>query len=230
MGRDFAVQGHGLTTRLGGRIDITANANSGGQPRVTGEIQTVQGRYRAYGQQLDVESGLARFNGPYDNPSLDILAVRPNLEQKAGVRITGTAQAPRVALYSSPQLTDAETLSWMLLGRSTAGGGAEAAVMQQAALALLGGFGPKGGGGNFASRFGLDEIGFKGPSTGEDASGSALTLGKRLTDQIYVTYEASLAGSLGTLYIFYDLTRNLALRGQAGLKSGVDLIYTLSYD
>ncbi|KQP39688.1 translocation/assembly module TamB domain-containing protein [Pseudorhodoferax sp. Leaf274] len=230
MGRDFAVQGHGLTTRLGGRIDITANANSGGQPRVTGEIQTVQGRYRAYGQQLDVESGVARFNGPYDNPSLDILAIRPNLEQKAGVQITGTAQSPRVALYSSPQLTDAETLSWMLLGRSTAGGGAEAAVMQQAALALLGGFGPKGGGGNFASRFGLDEIGFKGPTTGEDASKSALTLGKRLTDQIYVTYEASLAGSLGTLYIFYDLTRNLALRGQAGLKSGVDLIYTLSYD
>lgn len=230
MGRDFAVQGHGLTTRLAGRINITANANSGGQPRVTGEIQTVQGRYRAYGQQLDVETGLARFNGPYDNPSLDILAVRPNLEQKAGVQITGTAQSPRVALYSSPQLTDAETLSWMLLGRSTAGGGAEAAVMQQAALALLGGFGPKGGGGNFASRFGLDEIGFKGPTTGEDASGSALTLGKRLTDQIYVTYEASLAGSLGTLYIFYDLTRNLALRGQAGLQSGVDLIYTLSYD
>ena len=230
MGRDFAVQGHGLTTRLGGKIDITANASSGGQPRVTGEIQTVQGRYRDYGQQLDVESGVARFNGPYDNPSLDILAVRPNLEQKAGVHVTGTAQSPRVALYSSPQLTDAETLSWMLLGRSTAGGGAEAAVMQQAALALLGGFGPKGGGGNFASRFGLDEIGFKGPTTGDDASGSALTLGKRLTDQIYVTYEASLAGSLGTLYIFYDLTRNLALRGQAGLKSGVDLIYTLSYD
>jgi translocation and assembly module TamB len=230
MGRDFAVQGHGLTTRLGGKIMLTANANSGGQPRVTGEIQTVQGRYRAYGQQLDVESGLARFNGPIDNPALDILAIRPNLEQKAGVRVTGTAQSPRVALYSAPQLSDAETLSWMLLGRSTAGGGAEAAVMQQAALALLGGLGPKGGGGNFASRFGLDEIGFKGPATGEAASSSALTLGKRLTDQIYVTYEASLAGSLGTLYIFYDLTRNLALRGQAGLKSGVDLIYTVSYD
>lgn len=230
MGQDFAVQGHGLTTRLGGQLEVVANANSGGQPRITGEIRTVQGRYRAYGQQLDVESGIARFSGPYDNPVLDILAIRPNLEQKAGVRVTGLAQSPRVALYSSPQLTDAETLSWMLLGRSTAGGGAEAAVMQQAALALLGGFGPKGGGGNFASRFGLDEIGFKGPATGADASSSALTLGKRLTDQIYVTYEASLAGSLGTLYIFYDLTRNLALRGQAGLKSGVDLIYTLSYD
>ncbi len=230
MGNDFAVQGHGLTTRLAGRIEVRANAASNGEPRITGEIRTVAGRYRAYGQQLDVESGLARFNGPYANPSLDILAVRPNLEQKAGVQITGSAQAPRVALYSRPQLSDAETLSWMLLGRSTAGGGAEAALMQQAALALLGGFGPKGGGGNFASRLGLDEIGFRGPSAGEDTSGSAITLGKRLTDQIYVTYEASLAGTLGTLYVFYDLTRNLALRGQAGLQSGVDLIYTLSFD
>jgi translocation and assembly module TamB len=230
MGNDFAVQGHGLVTRLGGQLQVVSNSQTRGEPRVTGQIRTVQGRYRAYGQQLDVESGLASFNGPIANPSLDILAVRPNLEQKAGVRITGTAQSPRVALYSNPTLTDAETLSWMLLGRSTAGGGAEAAVMQQAALALLGGFGPKGGGGNFATRFGLDEIGFKGPASGEDATSSAITLGKRLTDQIYVTYEASLAGSLGTLYIFYDLTRNLALRGQAGLKSGVDLIYTLSYD
>ena len=231
MGDDFAVQGHGLTTRLGGQIEVRSNANSGGQPRITGEIRTVQGRYRAYGQQLDVDSGIARFNGPYDNPSLDILAIRPNLQtQKAGVRITGTAQSPRVALYSDPTLTDAETLSWMMLGRSTAGGGAEAALMQQAALALLGGFGPKGGGGNFASRFGLDEIGFKGPASGEDARSSAVTLGKRLSNEVYVTYEASLAGALGTLYVFYDLTRRLALRGQAGARGAIDLIYTVTYD
>ncbi len=230
MGTDFAVQGHGLTTRLGGQIEVRSSAATGGQPRITGEIRTVNGRYRAYGQQLDVDSGVARFNGPYDNPSLDILALRPNIEQKAGVRITGPAQSPRVALYSQPTLTDAETLSWMMLGRATSGGGAEAAVMQQAALALLGGFGPKGGGGNFASRFGLDEIGFKGPETGEALRNSAITLGKRLSNEVYVTYEASLAGALGTLYIFYDLTRHLALRGQAGTRGAIDLIYTITFD
>ncbi|MBC7728939.1 MAG: translocation/assembly module TamB domain-containing protein, partial [Microbacteriaceae bacterium] len=230
MGDDFAVQGHGLTTRLAGQIEVRSNAASGGQPLVTGEIHTVSGRYRAYGQQLDVDSGSARFNGPYDNPSLDILAIRPNLDQRAGVRITGTAQSPRVALYSQPQVTDAETLSWMMLGRSTAGGGAETILMQQAALALLGGLGPKGGGGNFASRFGLDEIGFKGPATGQDLRSSAITLGKRLSNQVYVTYEASLAGALGTLYVFYDLGRHLALRGQAGTRGAVDLIYTVTYD
>jgi translocation and assembly module TamB len=105
-------------------------------PRITGEVKTVKGQYRAYGQQLDVETGVARFNGPFDNPALDILAIRPNLSQRAGVQITGSAQSPRVKLYSEPALSDAETLSWVILGRASATSGGESALLQQAALSL----------------------------------------------------------------------------------------------
>ena len=227
LGNDFALQGHGITTRLKGRLDIRSAGTAGGPPRVTGEIHTEQGRYRAWGQALDVETGLLRFNGPYDNPALDVLALRPNISVRAGVQVTGSAKAPRVRLYAEPDLPDAEKLSWVVLGRSAAGGGAEAALLQQAALALLGG---GGGGGNFAQHLGLDEIGFKGPDSGDDASGAALTFGKRLSKDLYVTYERSLSGVLGTLYIFYDLSQRLTLRGQTGLQSAVDLIYTVRYD
>ncbi|MDA8453702.1 translocation/assembly module TamB domain-containing protein [Acidovorax sp. GBBC 3334] len=233
LGDDFALQGHGITTRLTGELEIRGATVAGGPPRVTGEVRTVEGRYRAWGQSLNVETGLARFNGPYDNPALDVLAIRPNISVRAGVQVTGSAKAPRVALYSDPELPDAEKLSWVVLGRSAAAGGAEAALLQQAALALLGGGGGNSGAGNFANRLGLDEIGFRGPnagSTGEDASGAALTFGKRLSKDLYVTYERSLSGALGTLYIFYDLTQRLTLRGQTGVQSAVDLIYTLRYD
>ncbi|RZL93959.1 MAG: translocation/assembly module TamB, partial [Variovorax sp.] len=229
LGDDFAVQGRGITTRLEGKLDIRS-AGVGTPPRITGEVKTVKGQYRAYGQQMDVETGVARFNGPFDNPALDILAIRPNISQRAGVQITGTAQSPRVRLYSEPALSDAETLSWVVLGRSSATSGGEAVLMQQAALALLSGIGKGGTGGGLASRFGLDEIGFKGPGSGGDLKGSAITLGKRLSQDFYVTYERSLAGTLGTLYIFYDLTKRLTLRGQAGVQSGIDLIYTVQYD
>lgn len=229
LGKDFAVQGRGITTRLEGNLDIRSNA-LGAPPRITGEVRTVRGQYRAYGQQLDVETGIARFNGPYDNPSLDILAIRPNIAYRAGVQISGTAQAPRVRLYSEPQLSDVETLSWVVLGRASATSGGESVLMQQAALALLGGLGKGGSGGSLASRLGLDEIGFKGPSSGSDLRSTAVTVGKRLSKDFYVTYESSLGGVVGTLYVFYDLTQRLTLRGQAGLKSGVDLIYTLKYD
>jgi len=190
----------------------------------------VKGQYRAYGQQLDVETGIARFNGPFDNPALDILAIRPNLSQRAGVQITGTAQSPRVKLYSEPALSDAETLSWVVLGRASATSGGESALLQQAALSLLGKIGGASTGGSLASRFGLDELGFKGPGSGGDLRESAVTLGKRLSKDFYITYERSIGGTFGTLFIFYDLTTRLTLRGQAGQTSGLDLIYTVKYD
>ncbi|VTU36833.1 Autotransporter assembly factor TamB [Variovorax sp. PBL-H6] len=229
LGEDFAVQGRGLTTRLEGKLEIRSTALNA-PPRITGEVHTVKGQYRAYGQRLDVETGIARFNGPYDNPALDILAIRPNISQRAGVQITGSAQSPRVRLYSEPALSDAETLSWVVLGRASATSGGESLLLQQAALALLGRLGSGSSGGGLASRFGLDEIGFKGPGSGGDVRDSAVTVGKRLSKDFYLTYERSLSGTLGSLFIFYDLTRRLTLRGQAGQQSGIDLIYTLKYD
>ncbi|HYP83363.1 translocation/assembly module TamB domain-containing protein [Variovorax sp.] len=230
LGKDFAVQGHGITTRLEGELNIRADSLAG-LPSVTGEVRTVAGIYRAYGQQLDVETGLARFNGRADNPQLDIVALRPNIDQRAGVRVTGTASSPRVNLYSEPPLPDAETLSWIMLGRASASNGGEAVLMQQAALALLGTLGAGGAGsGGIAQNLGLDEIGFKGPGENGEVAESSVTLGKRLSKDFYVTYERSLASTMGTLYLFYDLTQRLTLRGEAGQQYGADLIYTIKYD
>ncbi len=195
-------------------------------PRITGEIRTENGRYRAWSQVLNVETGLIRFNGPYDNPSLDILALRPNIAVKAGVQVTGSAKAPRVQLYSDPAMPDAEKISWVVMGRDPSGGGASSAMMQQAALALLGGGSGESLTGNIAKSLGLDEIGLGG----SDGASAGLSLGKRLSKDLYVTYEAGLGGTLGALYIFYDFTRNLQLRGSAGTSSALDLIYTLRYD
>ncbi len=228
LGPDFAIQGKGITARLTGKLTIRSSEGLQRPPRVTGEIRIASGQYRAYGQALNIESGVISFNGVVDNPSLDIVAIRPNIAVRAGVRVTGSAQSPQVRLFSDPDLPDAEKLSWVILGRSTANGGAEAALLQQAALALL--TGNKGGSGGIAKKFGLDEIGFKGPGSGADASAAALTFGKRITNKLYVTYERSLSGTVGALYIFYDLTKKLTLRGQTGQQNGVDLIYTLTFN
>ncbi|MBO1996952.1 translocation/assembly module TamB domain-containing protein [Staphylococcus epidermidis] len=49
--------------------EVRGASYAGGPPSITGEIRTVEGRYRAWGQSLNVETGLIRFNGPYNNPS-----------------------------------------------------------------------------------------------------------------------------------------------------------------
>jgi len=225
LGPDFALQGYGITTRLAGQLHVRSAAAAQGPARIEGEIRTEQGRYRAWGQTLDVESGIIRFSGAYDNPALDILALRPNIPVRAGVHIQGTASAPSVRLYAEPELPDAEKLAWILTGRDPASGGAPAALLQQAALALLSG--GRDSSTALASRLGLDEIGLQGGGEGEEGEGAALSLGKRLSNNLYVTYEQSLSGAMGTLYIFYDLTRSLTLRGQTGENSALDLIYTV---
>ena len=233
LGPDFAVRGHGLVTRLAGQLNLRSGARDAATPTptLTGDLRTVRGTFKAYGQQLDLEEGQLRFTGPINNPALNILAIRPNLQQRVGVQISGTALSPAVRLYSDPELPDAEKLAWLVLGRSAANGGAESAVLQQAALALLGGKGKSLSGG-LADALGLDELSVRGANSNADGSSTsaAVTLGKRLSRDIYVAYERSLAGTLGTFYVFYDLSRRFTLRAQTGEQSAVDLIFTLRYD
>ncbi len=230
LGNNFEVRGQGLQTRLTGQLNVRSTPASPA-PRVLGEVRTERGTYRAYGQRLDIETGVLRFNGPYDNPTLDITAVRPNTTQRVGVLISGSAQLPRVRLFSDPELPDSEKLAWLVLGRPASGAGAEAAVLQQAALALLSRNGRDLDGG-LASAFGLDELSFAGAATTADGttSAAALTLGKRLSSKLYLTYEASLAGAMGTVSIFYDLSRRVTVRARAGEENAIDLIFTTAFD
>ncbi len=231
LGPDFQLRGQGLSTRLAGLLTVSSRGTGMPQPRLTGEIRTVDGTYRAYGQRLDIQEGVLRFTGPFDNPALDILAIRPNLVQRVGVQITGTARSPRVRLFSDPVLSEAETLSWLLLGRGGANGGAEAAMLQQAAMALLGGS-ANGISGQLSQALGLDELSVRsqGDSADGNATGATIMVGKRLARNFYVAYEQALSGALGSFQIFYDLTSRLTLRAQIGQQSVIDLIYTVRFD
>lgn len=233
LGPQFEVRGRGLQARLTGQLNLRSTVALPA-PRVFGEVRTASGSYRAYGQLLSIENGALVFNGPYDDPALDILAIRPmgsNTEQRVGVQINGSAQAPRVRLVATPDLPDSEKLAWLVLGRPATGAGAEAAVLQQAALALLAGNDGALNGG-LAQALGLDEISYRGEATNADGSTSAaaVTLGKRISNQLYLSYETGLGGAMGTVSVFYDVSRRLTLRARAGEENALDLIFTLHYD
>jgi len=218
LGDNFRVRGMGIDTQLEGTVTVSAQSLT--MPRLAGTIRTRGGQYRAYGQRLDIERGVIRFTGPADNPALDILAVRPNLpQQRVGVQITGTALVPRVQLYADPDLPDAEKLAWLVTGRAAPEGGAESALLQEAALVLLSKRtgGPQGG---IASAFGLDELSVRREGT----EGAAVTLGKRIGSKLYAAYERSLSGAVGTLSLFYDVSRRLTVRAQTVLAQGREIM------
>ncbi len=236
MGKNFRIRGMGLDTHVVGTLNIhtvSEQTTSKGQmalrPEITGTLRTVGGEYRAYGQWLDIEEGLIRFTGPYNDPRLDILAIRPRTEERVGVRITGPASNPRAVLYAESAMPDSEKLAWLILGREGSNGGAEAAMLQQAAVALLGSGSSSSG---LAQSVGLDEIGYRSAETNSDGTvrESSISIGKRLSRNLYLSYERSLSGALGTLYVFYDISRRFTLRAQTNEKaSALDVIFTRRY-
>ncbi|MGL4668229.1 MAG: translocation/assembly module TamB domain-containing protein, partial [Saezia sp.] len=228
LGKDFRIQGYGLQTYLNGELGLS---NSGWNPMLIGTIHTARGRFKAYGQHLNVEKGNIVFSGNPMNPSLDVLAIRPQTQERVGVNIIGTAIHPKIRLYSESGLPESEALSWLILGRPTSSDGTEMAILQQAALALASGDGVSFTD-KIAGSLGLDEISLGGSSSGNEDSISAttVTIGKRLGEKFYISYEQGLNNAMGTFFVFYDISRRLTLRAQTGEDTALDVIYTFRFD
>ncbi len=140
MGEKLRIRGRGIDTGLRGELRLTSPE---GRLAVNGTLRAVDGTYQAYGEKLTIDRGVITFVGPIENPRLDIEATRPDLDVRVGVLVSGTALNPRVRLFSEPDLSDVDKLSWLVLGKaSTSAGGTETALLQRAALALLSGEGP----------------------------------------------------------------------------------------
>jgi len=225
FGNDFKVRGHGLATTLRGQLQLSQN---NGPLRMTGKLDADGGQYAAYGQKLDIERGDIRFSGAYDNPALDLLAVRPNLDVRVGVSVGGTALAPRVSLYSQPEMSDTDKLSWLLLGRGPDGlGRTDTALLQRAALALLSGEG-EGPTGKVLRNLGLDELSLA--QSDDDTRATIVRLGKQLSRRWYVGYERSLNATTGSWQLIYRIAQRFTLRAQGGDDNALDLIWQWKWD
>lgn len=221
LGEQLRVRGRGLDTGLRGELHLTA---PGGRLAVNGTVRAVGGTYAAYGQKLEIDRGLLVFNGPAENPRLDIEATRPNLDVRVGVAVTGTAVNPRVRLFAEPEMSDLDKLSWLVLGRASDGlGRTDTALLQRAALALLSGEG-QGPTDQLTQAIGLDEVSLR-QNDGEVRE-TVISLGKQLSRRWYVGYERSLNATAGTWQLIYRIAQRFTLRAQSGEDSSLDVIWT----
>jgi len=239
LGDDFHLRGMGADAYLSGAVQVRMVGDK--PPRISGSVRTVSGTYAAYGQRLSIERGVVSFNGPYDNPSIDILAVRkrPEGEQltetnvEAGVQVRGTALAPVAKLVSTPNVQDSEKLSWLVLGHGMEGTtGNEADVLSAAAGALLGGKGGTGGiQSKIANSLGLDELGVRqgsGEATGLE--NTVVTVGKRISSRLYLGFEQGAGTASSVVRLRYKLTPAITLQLQTGTNTALDVLYSWAFD
>jgi translocation and assembly module TamB len=234
-------QGRGLDTRLDGSLHVTGHL---GTPlRASGTIRTAGGTYRGYGQELSIERGVLAFNGPIDNPRLNVLALRKGLAVEAGVEVTGSTTHPRVRLVSTPDVPEPEKLSWLVLGRGAADASiGDVGVMLAAARAALGNNDP---GGDITKKLGIDEvrIGKADTSsvlgvlpqstvagrTGTPAASDVVSVGKHINRNLQLTFEQGLADMEGALKLTYRVTRQFHILARAGYLPGIDAVYRWTF-
>ncbi|MCA0240653.1 MAG: translocation/assembly module TamB domain-containing protein [Proteobacteria bacterium] len=220
LGEQLRVRGRGLDGKLSGKLRL-GSANN--KLTLNGIVSAAGGTYAAYGQKLEIERGMVVFSGDMENPALDVLALRPNLDVEVGVAITGSANAPRVRLYSSPEMSDTDKLSWLVLGRASDGlGRADTALLQRAAVALLAGDGeaPTDA---LIRNLGLDTLSVRQSDT--DVRETVITLGKQLSRRWYVGYERGINATAGTFQLIYRIAQRFTLRAQSGAENSLDLIW-----
>lgn len=231
LGPKVRLEGYGLKTRLEGQV--TALDEPGRDTAGRGEIRLVEGQYKAYGQDLSIQTGRLLFNGgPISQPALELKALRTVKEEdvEVGVQVRGTLNRPQFTLFSKPSMSQREQLSYLLLGRSLdeTGNSSQGDMLAGAALSL----GLSGGeklANSLGGNFGLNNLELGSESSTDSTTGQQrqiITVGKYLSPKLYVAYGRDLLDQGNVFRLLYDLGRGFKLSTESGVNAGGDLLYT----
>ena len=201
VGDNVGLRGFGFDGRMKG--ELRARAVPGREMTGNGRL-AVDGRYKAYGQDLRVTRGNLVFNNsPISDPLIDVRAER-RIEAEditAGIDVSGRASSPQVNVWTNPSSDDSQALSYLVLGRSAASlTSSEGEQLDAAAAALNAGGNLVAG--QLGSKIGLDNAGI---TQSRALGGSVLGFGKQLSPKLYVGFGVSLLGTGQVLTLKYLL-------------------------
>jgi translocation and assembly module TamB len=211
----LTFSGFGLDAELLGRVHI------GNDLDTRGELSLNKGRFRAYGQRLNVRRARLMFAGPIDQPFLDIEAVRKVDDVTAGLRLSGNAAQPTSTVFSEPPMSQEQALSYLVMGRPLGQGGGDNNMLAQAALALgMAGSTPLVN--NLAQGLGISD--FQLDTQGSGVTTSVVASGN-LSERLSLRYGVGVFEPANTIALRYELSRKLYLEAASGLASSLDLFY-----
>jgi translocation and assembly module TamB len=223
LGDNVRVAGFGLNAQVQGQLDISQLPDAA--PLTYGELEVVQGSFVTYGRTLDIEQGKLLFMGSFDNPAIDIMAVREVENMRVGVQMNGTIRNINSSLFSVPTLADGDILSVMITGMPIA----EIGTQQDGnaligAMTSLGISQSQGIANQIQNQLGLDAFSIN--SSG-DVNDSSLMLGKYITSRIFIRYAVGLFETESSLATDYTVNDRVKLEATSGQTQSIDLTYTV---
>jgi translocation and assembly module TamB len=221
LGEDVRYNAAGLLTEVEG--DLGLHYESGLTPQAAGSLR-LDGTYNAYGQILTLQRGELLFAGPLNDPAIDVRAGRTIGDTTTvGVQLTGALKAPATRIYSDPAMSEADALSYLLLGRPLSGTGEEETATLESAAVAMGLQQALPAVQRIGTTLGLDELSIQTT----DADTGALTAGKYLSARLYVRYSYGLFSRIGGLLVRFSFNDKLSVEARSGDEDSVDLLYTV---
>ena len=232
-----------MSVTVGGAVQV--QKARGGQPRLTGEVNTVRGSYTFQGRRFEIlRDGRIRFAGEEEiDPVFDLRARRVIQGVETFVRVQGTMREPKLTFSSSPPLDQADILSLIVfnLPINELGEGQQVSLAERAG-ALAGGYLTSGLTRSIANALELDE--FEIQAQGDDGAGPSLSIGEQVGERLFFRIRQGFGAAEATeLILEYQIADFLRLQGSVAETSngtqrvtfrrvergGLDLIFFFSY-
>lgn len=207
--------GFGLTAKVQGQVHIGDNMDT------RGELWLNDGRYRAYGQKLDVRRARLLFAGPLDQPYLDIEAIRKTDDVIAGIRLSGSAEQPTTQIFSEPAMAQEQALSYLVLGRPLSSTGEDNNMLAQAALGL-GLMGSAGVTSDLAKNLGIQDFELDTQGSGNN---TVVVASGKITEKLSLRYGVGVFEPASTIALRYLLSKKVYLEVASGVASSLDIFY-----
>ena len=201
------------------------------QPTVNGDVSLQDGTFRAYGQDLLIRQGKMSFNGPADQPFLNVEAIRnpANMEDDviAGIRVSGPADEPSVVVFSEPAKAQASALAYLLMGRDLDSGSGNVGNAVTTSLIGMTLSSSSKVVGEIGEAFGLRDLTLDTAGAGDNAQ---VTVSGYLSRDLQLKYGYGIFNAVGEFTLRYRLMRRLYLEAVSGLDNAVDLLYKFEFD
>ena len=232
------VEGRGLNSEWKAKAKIFGDTNT---PRIDGLAEVVKGTFDFAGRPFDLEQGQIVFDGGKTiDPRLNVRASREDDDITVSVRVNGPASDPDISFQSNPSLPQEDVLARVLFGKPLE----ELSYVELAQLgesvASLSGKGLGGGGrgffGNVRQSLGVDVLSVDTGSIAsaaaddEDAVGPSLTVGKYVSDRVYVGVTQGTDEDSTAVEVEVDITRRLSLSTEVGQKASSNIGLNWSWD
>ncbi len=231
LGEQIIFQGFDSRIPLVGRVYLSQRGLETAM-RASGAIGVSKRvKIEAYGQSLDLNRAIARFNGPLANPSLDIDANKLVQGSTVGLRVTGNAASPNVQVYNDAGLSEQEALNALITGRINEGtsGISQAEGFKSdvnntiAAAGISMGLGGTRALTNQIGRtIGLSGLALDAQGTGDDTQVSVTGY---ITPDLFIRYGVGVFTPVNKLTLRYQMNQRVYVEASQALERAVDVFY-----